>query len=88
MQHSPAIPETLGLSPRNELVLLAHQFTRMDPAGPEISDRVRKNIRKRVHSLVGTIEVRKSPIYLFNQSETESSDAGVRQMKGLAVRET
>jgi hypothetical protein len=43
----------------------------MNSAAPEISDRVRKISESEFILCGGTIEVRKGPIYLFNQSERE-----------------
>ena len=55
-----------GLNPQIDVVPLAHQFTKLTSEAPDISEWVRRISESPFVLCVGTIEVRKNPLYLFN----------------------
>ena len=81
-----------GLNPQIDVVPLAHQFTQVNSA-PEISERVKEISESEFILCVGTIEVRKNPLYLFNlwklmaRSERELPTLVYAGRRGWLVRD-
>ena len=82
-----------GLNPQIDIVPLAHQFTQSNSAAAAISERVRKISQSAFVLCVGTIEVRKNPLYLFNlwklmaRSEREVPTLVYAGRRGWLVRD-